>query len=91
MYRECSWIPALVGFAHEFHSVVTYPFNPLPDSKILALTTLKAFADDKFKVAEITISVLNRVENIVGKGEIAGYQQFLLCPQCIQKAYSLGS
>ena len=28
---------------------------------------------------------LNRVENIVGKGEIARYEQFLLFPQCFQK------
>ena len=27
----------------------------------------------------------DRVENIVGKGEIARYKQFLLFPQCIQK------
>ena len=27
-----------------------------------------------------------RVENIVGKGENAGYQHFLLFPQCLQKA-----
>ena len=26
-----------------------------------------------------------RVENIVGKGEIARYEQFLLFPQCFQK------
>ena len=26
------------------------------------------------------------VENTVGKGEIAGYEQFLLFPQCFQKA-----
>ena len=32
------------------------------------------------------ISVFDRVENIVGKGEIARYEQFLLCPQCFQKA-----
>ena len=25
------------------------------------------------------------VENMVGKGEIAGYEQFLLFPQCFQK------
>ena len=29
----------------------------------------------------------NRVENIVGKGENAGYQHFLLFPQCFQKTY----
>ena len=27
------------------------------------------------------------VENTVGKGEIACYEQFLLFPQCFQKAY----
>ena len=27
------------------------------------------------------------VENIVGKEEIAGYEQFLLFPQCFQKLY----
>ena len=31
-----------------------------------------------------------RVENIVGKGENAGFQHFLLFPQCFQKASSLG-
>ena len=32
------------------------------------------------------ISVFDRVENIVGKGENAGYQHFLLFPQCFVKA-----
>ena len=32
------------------------------------------------------ISVCDQVENIVGKGENAGYQHFLLFPQCFQKA-----
>ena len=30
-------------------------------------------------------SGLGRVENIVGKGENAGYQHFLLFPQCFYK------
>ena len=29
--------------------------------------------------------VMGRVENIIGKGENAGYQHFLLFPQCFQK------
>ena len=29
----------------------------------------------------------NRVENSVGKGEIAHYDQFLILPQCFQKTY----
>ena len=32
------------------------------------------------------ISVFDRVENTVGKGENAGYQHFLLFPQCFEKA-----
>ena len=32
------------------------------------------------------ISLYDRVENTVGKGENAGYQHFLLFPQCFQKA-----
>ena len=35
--------------------------------------------------------VLGRVQNIVGKGENAAYQHFLLFPQCFQKASLLRS
>ena len=49
------------------------PFNSLPNNKILGWTNLKAFADDKLDFANIMISVKDRVENIVGKGENAGY------------------
>ena len=31
-------------------------------------------------------SVIDRVENVVGKGENAGNQDFLLFPQCFQKS-----
>ena len=31
------------------------------------------------------IQLSDRVENIVGKGEIARYEQVLLFPQCFQK------
>ena len=31
------------------------------------------------------------VENTVGKGEIARYEQFLLFPQCFQQAYFPGA
>ena len=36
------------------------------------MTKSKAFADNKFNVAKIIISVCDRVENIVGKGDNAG-------------------
>ena len=34
----------------------------------------------------MTISLFDRVENTVGKGENAGYQHLLLFLQCFQKA-----
>ena len=68
-----------------------YSLNSLPNNKILDWFLLKAFADDRVKLAKIMIFVFNRIENIVGKGQIAGYQHFLLFPQCFQKAFFLGS
>ena len=47
---------------------------------------LKAFADDKINVTQTLKFVLGRKEKIVGKGENAAYQHFLLFPQCFQKA-----
>ena len=60
-------------------------FNSLPNVNFLDRTKFKAFADDKLNVGKIMISVYDRVENIVGKGENAGNQHFLLFPQCFQK------
>ena len=65
--------------------------NPLPNEKILDLTKLKEFADKKLNVAKMTISLFDRVENTVGKGENAGYQHFLLFPLCFPKPSSLWS
>ena len=50
----------------------------LPNDKILDMTKLKAYADDKFSFTSIMFSLLDRVENTVGKGENAGYQHFVL-------------
>ena len=54
------------------------------------MTKLKAFADEKLNVAKMKISLYDRVENTVGKGENAGYQFFLLFPQRFPKPSSLG-
>ena len=51
---------------------------------------LKAFANIKLNVGNIKISPFDRVENIVGKGENAGYQHFLLFSQCFFKPFLLG-
>ena len=55
-------------------------FNPLPDDKILGLPKLKAFAGLKLNVTQNIKVVFQRIENIVGKEENAGYQHFLLFP-----------
>ena len=54
--------------------------NPSPNN-ILDLTQLKVFADNKLNIFKMTISLYNRVENTVGKGENADYQHFLLFSQ----------
>ena len=46
---------------------------------------LKVFSDDKINVPEKLKFALGPEENIVGKGENAGYQHFLLFPQCFQR------
>ena len=55
---------------------VKLPINPLPYDKILDQTKLKAFADDKSNVTKMIISVFDRIENIVGKGETACTSDF---------------
>ena len=65
--------------------------NSLPDDKILYWSKLKALADDKIELAQMMIFVFDEVENNVGKGANAGYQHFLLFPQCFQKAPHTGS
>ena len=49
------------------------------------MVQLKSFADDSLKVTQMAKFVLHMVENIVGKGENAGNQHFLLSPQCFQQ------
>ena len=46
----------------------------------------KPLADDNLADAEM-ISVNDRKENIVGKGENAGYQHFLLCSKMFLKGF----
>ena len=54
----------------------TSTINPFPLDKILDQIKLKAFADDKLNETKMIISVFNRGENIVGKGEIACTSNF---------------
>ena len=60
--------------------------NPLPDNKILDWSKLKQCADHNFEFDLNSRKFSKLVENTVGKGEIARYEQILLFPQCFQKA-----
>ena len=51
----------------------TCEFSPLPDDKILDWSKLKELADENFKFDENGSKLSKRVENTVGKGEIARY------------------
>ena len=63
-----------------------YFAKPITRQQILDWSKLKQSADDNFKFDENRRKFSKRVENTVGKGEIARYEQFLLFPQCFQKA-----
>ena len=41
---------------------------------------MKEFADDNFKLDENDKKFFKRVQNTIGKGEVAHYEQFLLFP-----------
>ena len=58
---------------------------PLPDMPILGFSNSAANIDMMLKIRQMEIKLSESVENIVGKGEIAPYEQFLLFPQCFQK------
>ena len=55
------------------------PVNSLPNDKFLDWSKFKALADNVSVTKKLKF-VLERVENIMGEGENAGYQHFLLFP-----------
>ena len=60
----------------------------LQNDKILDWPILKVSADDNLNVTKMMISLYDKVGNIVGKGENASYQHFLLFSQCFQNTYT---
>ena len=58
-----------------------------PKRQILDSFKLKQFADNNFEFDENNIKFSKWVENTVGKGEIARYEQFLLFSQCFNKGF----
>ena len=67
-------------FHYTSHTLTHYQTTNLDSSK------LKEFAYNNFKFEENGRKLSKWVENTVGKGEIAHYEQFLLFPQFFQKA-----
>ena len=65
-----------------------YGAKPFLKRQILDSSKLKGFADDNSKFHEYGRKFSKRVENTVGKGEIAHYEQFFLFPQCFQKTWT---
>ena len=63
----------------------------LPQTTNVDPSKLKEFADDNSKFDENCRKFFNRVENTVGKGEIARYEQFLPFPQCYHKTCTTGT
>ena len=63
-----------------------YCSYPITRRQILDSSKLNKFADDNFKHDENGRKLSKRIEDTVGKEEIAHYEEFLLFPQCFQKA-----
>ena len=68
---------------------MTRASNSSPNDKTLDWSKMKAFADDKMNLNENLKCVLGRIENIVAKGEKAGYQHFSPFLTMFSKAFSL--
>ena len=64
---------------------VWFFFNPLPDMPILGSCNSAANKDTMLEYEQMGIQLSDYVENIMGKGEIARYEQFLLFPLCFRK------
>ena len=58
---------------------------PITRRQILDSSKLKEFADSNFKFDKKGRMLCKQVENTVGKGEIARYEQFLLLPTVFSK------
>ena len=71
--RKC-WLPAFFPFLKIFSQVFCFP----PQARKKYLLCCKT-------VEEENEHFFHRIENIVGKGENAGYQHFLLFPKCSRK------
>ena len=85
--KQTFWHINLVCFTKKliFSGKHSCKFKPFPKQHILDSSKLKEFANNNFKFDDYDRKFSKRIENTVGKREIAHYEQFLLFPQCFQK------
>ena len=69
-----------------YYQYPTLQINPFPNDNLFYWSKSKAFANYKINVTEKRKFSLEWVENIVGKGDNAGYQHFLFFPLFFQNA-----
>ena len=75
------YLSSVPGKGHLMHP------NSSPDMPILGFSNSAPMKIQCHKYEQMVILLSDWVENIVGKGEIAHYEQFLLLPQCFQKLF----
>ena len=86
-WRKISKIPKVFcSFSTPMASYKATAIISEPIIRRQILDSSKLFAGDNSKFDKNGRKISKRVENAVGKGEIALYEQFLLFPQCFQKA-----
>ena len=91
MWREDRENKALNTFQDTTYENKKYTYtrffllNPLPHKPILGSYNSAVNKDMMSKIWKNGVQLPYWVENILGKGEIARYKQFLLFPQCFQK------
>ena len=92
LFPQC-FLPAWITFCHfrQISLLKIHNYYPKQNDKNLDWPKFKALAGNNINVSEKLKLFLRRVENIVGKGENAGCQHFLLFPQCFQRTSTLRS
>ena len=84
--KSIVWIKFDCSLTTELFSVgLPMGFDLYQMTKFLSGPNLQTLTDNKFEVAKVMVSVYEREENIVGKGENPGDQYFLFFSQSFQK------
>ena len=94
--NEYLWSEGLMSLHKNSHKLMSWlgifsDANSFPNDKLLDWSKLKVLADDKMNVNQKQKFFFEWIENIVGKGENAGYKHFFLFPQYFLKASFSGS